>query len=172
MRQSGSHLNSPDIMLAEVITPPPNLTIKVGDIQLDKDQLLVADYLLNEYQRAYYMEGVMHFEADTATGTLSGETHIKAHSHSVSGTGYAGAGVSGTAHSVDHDHRIKDLKITTKKDKFYAHGDGEDPVRNNGSAEKKYLTFKDTLKKDDLLVVQQLPGTEKFVIYCRVKTLE
>ena len=73
MQQAGTAFNSPDIMLGEVATAPPNLTIKVGNVILYKEQLLVADYLLSGYKRAYYQDGVMHFKAQ-ADSELTGDT--------------------------------------------------------------------------------------------------
>lgn len=51
MRDQGSAYNPPSIQLAKVVTPPPNLIISMGDLQLDGGNLLVADYLLSGYQR-------------------------------------------------------------------------------------------------------------------------
>ena len=52
MREEGKAYNPPSILLAEVISPSP-LVIKVGDLQIDKDNLKVADYLLLDYKRQY-----------------------------------------------------------------------------------------------------------------------
>lgn len=41
-----------NVMIGEVISSSP-LTIAVGDLQIDKDNILVADYLLNDYSRDY-----------------------------------------------------------------------------------------------------------------------
>lgn len=46
MREEGGAYNPPSILLSEVVTAEP-LTIKVGELQIDRDNLLVADYLLN-----------------------------------------------------------------------------------------------------------------------------
>ena len=51
MRDQGSAYNPTSIQLAEVINPPPNLIIKFGDLEIDKDFILIADYLLDSYKR-------------------------------------------------------------------------------------------------------------------------
>lgn len=55
MKDAGSSNNPPSIQIAEVVSPPPNLIIKMGDLQVDKDNILIADYLLGEdsYIREY-----------------------------------------------------------------------------------------------------------------------
>lgn len=42
---------SNDPIVATVIEPPPNLIIKVNDLQIDKSNILIADYLLEGYKR-------------------------------------------------------------------------------------------------------------------------
>lgn len=51
MQRQGSIVNPPSIQVAEVISTPPNLVIKLGDLQVDKDNILIADYLLPGYKR-------------------------------------------------------------------------------------------------------------------------
>ena len=41
------------IVIGEVLSAPPSLVIKVGDLQVDKDNILIADYLLKDYLREY-----------------------------------------------------------------------------------------------------------------------
>ncbi|MEA5008218.1 DUF2577 domain-containing protein [Clostridium tyrobutyricum] len=50
MRTQGSAYNPEGIKIATVITADP-LTVIVDDLPLDKDNLLMADYLLNGYER-------------------------------------------------------------------------------------------------------------------------
>lgn len=51
MREEGGYYNPPSILLAEVVNPSP-LVIKIGDdLQIDRDNLRVADYLLANYTR-------------------------------------------------------------------------------------------------------------------------
>ena len=187
MQGAGSDFNSPDIMLGEVVTAPPALTIKVGNVVLYKEQLLVADYLLKDYKRAYLAEGIAHItakadeelkgmtkpritpEAEVPETTLAIHPGTPPHTHEPH------------AHGVhthpEHDHELKEIEITTTKDKFTAHGDGDDPVIsddgvNDGKADKKYFWFKDTLKPKDLVLVQQLPNSHYFVVLNRLIRME
>lgn len=50
MRAQGGKNNTPYVQVGVVITPDP-LTIKLGDLQIDKENLLVADDLLPGYTR-------------------------------------------------------------------------------------------------------------------------
>lgn len=150
MREQGGKNNSPDIMLGEVLTPFPELTIKTGDVQLDKDNLLMADYLMPGYKRSYYMKGVMHA---SYSGNFASTNSVNVGDHG------------------SHNHSVNNMDFTTNKDNFYAHGDGNNPVDNDGSASDCYLELKDSLKAGDLVALQQFPGTNKFLIYCRVISL-
>jgi hypothetical protein len=179
MQSAGKDFNSPDIMLGEVITPPPALTIKVGNIVLYPEQLLVADYLLPGYKRAYYQEGVLHFRA-TADTELTGNTKptaTLAASVLSAAVGDHGSHDHGTHTHPEHSHALKDIDVTTHKDNFFAHGDGSDPVITDGrfngtAAAEKYFYFTDTLKPKDLVLVQQIPGTHYFVVKNRLVRME
>lgn len=169
MQAAGRDFNSPDIMLGEVVTPPPALTIKVGNIVLYPEQLLVADYLLPGYKRAYFQEGVMHLKA-TADTELSGSTKD-------SGVPSAVVGDHGSHSHGNHKHNLQSIAITTTKENFFAHGDGKDPVvtdaRFNGTAAaEKYFYFTDTLKPKDLVLVQQMPSSHYFVVKNRLIRME
>jgi hypothetical protein len=54
MKKQGAS-NPPSIQIGEVIEPPPNLIIMVNDLPIDKENILIADYLLKEenYIREY-----------------------------------------------------------------------------------------------------------------------
>lgn len=52
MRQEGAAYNPTGIVLAKVISPPPNLFIEAGEIQVGKENLLLADALLPGYKRS------------------------------------------------------------------------------------------------------------------------
>lgn len=41
------------LQLAEVISAPPEIKIKVKDVEIDKDNIMIADYLLPEYKREF-----------------------------------------------------------------------------------------------------------------------
>lgn len=76
MRKEGAAYNTPGLMLATVVAPPPNLFIKVGEIQVGKASLLVADDLLPGYKRnisiaaAEPVSGQMTFLDTLAPGDL------------------------------------------------------------------------------------------------------
>lgn len=40
------------VLIGEVISPTP-LTVSIGDLQIDGDDILIADYLLIEHERSY-----------------------------------------------------------------------------------------------------------------------
>ncbi|MDQ7096942.1 DUF2577 domain-containing protein [Desulfosporosinus sp. PR] len=50
MRTQGGKNNTPYVQVGRVVTPEP-LTLKLGDLQIGKESLLVADYLLPNYER-------------------------------------------------------------------------------------------------------------------------
>lgn len=50
MKKRGATSNPPSIQIGEVISSNP-LTVKIGDLQIDKDNILIADYLLKDYKR-------------------------------------------------------------------------------------------------------------------------
>jgi len=179
MQSTGSDFNSPDIMLGEVVTPPPALTIKVANIVLYPEQLLVADYLLPGYKRAYFQEGVLHLKA-TADAELAGATKptvTPAAAVDAAIVGDHGSHGHGSHTHPEHAHALNDIDVTTTKENFFAHGDGADPVvtdaRFNGTdAAEKYFYFTDTLKPKDLVLVQQMPGTHYFVVKNRLVRME
>ena len=51
MQRQGAKDNPPSIQIASVVAPPPNLVIKIGELQVDKNNIYIADYLLADYQR-------------------------------------------------------------------------------------------------------------------------
>lgn len=78
MQKQGSTSNPPAIEIGEVISPNP-LTVKIGDLQVDKDNILIADYLLKEYKRKIKVPKV------TATGETNSASvgDHGTHKHSV-----------------------------------------------------------------------------------------
>jgi len=56
MRTQGGKNNTPYVQVGIVISPDP-LTIKLGDLQIGRANLLVADYLLPGYGRKYTTSG-------------------------------------------------------------------------------------------------------------------
>jgi hypothetical protein len=52
MQVQGSKYNPPYTRVGQVTNPPPNLRIKMGDLQLDQDSLLISDILLDHDRQA------------------------------------------------------------------------------------------------------------------------
>lgn len=69
MQDHGAKHNPPSIELATVISQSP-LAVLAGELQLGKDNLLVADYLLSGYSRAITLPNTTAGGATTA-GTIS-----------------------------------------------------------------------------------------------------
>ena len=47
MREEGSFHNEPHFLIGEVMSPLPNLKVKVNNIELDKDNLKIDKWLLD-----------------------------------------------------------------------------------------------------------------------------
>lgn len=90
MQEQGSKYNPPHIMIAEVISPDPNLTIKTEDLVLDKDDILVADSLIGEYSREL---------SETSQGDITIDSTLN------SSTQYESGG-SSYAEFASHNHEI------------------------------------------------------------------
>lgn len=57
MQEQGAKFNPPTIEIGEVISPNP-LKIRLGDLQIDKDNILINDFLLQGYQRQFKVNGI------------------------------------------------------------------------------------------------------------------
>ena len=69
MREEGGYYNPPSILLAEVVNPSP-LVIKIGDdLQVDGDNLKVADYLVANYEREIKSKGALSVSATASDGS-------------------------------------------------------------------------------------------------------
>lgn len=81
MREKGADRNPPSIQIAEVVSPPPNLIIKIGDLQIDKDNILIADYLLKQHQRKITIRGErIKFDKNNPVGVTEIASN---HSHEI-----------------------------------------------------------------------------------------
>jgi len=82
MRVQGMKNNPSSIQIGVVISGDP-LTIKVGDLQINKDDILVADYLLKDYKMDFSMA------LTDGTGVMSSENigDHGSHTHSISKLG-------------------------------------------------------------------------------------
>ncbi|KJR48395.1 hypothetical protein UF75_1193 [Desulfosporosinus sp. I2] len=69
MRTQGAKFNTPYVQVGVVVSPDP-LTIKLGDLQIGKENLLVADYLLLD------TEGLKAEDIVALIPTLDEQTYI------------------------------------------------------------------------------------------------
>lgn len=76
MQQHGQKYNPPSIQLGKVISDSP-IAIQTGDIQLNENNLLIADYLLSGCTRSVSVE----------TTSVSGKTDTQNNLESLSFTG-------------------------------------------------------------------------------------
>lgn len=82
MREQGARDNPPTIQVATVVSPPPGIAIVLGELQVDKDNILIADYLLPNYQRK------ITIPETTATGSVIVNTPPpEPHVHNISKVG-------------------------------------------------------------------------------------
>jgi hypothetical protein len=84
MQDQGAKYNTPYIQLGVVISPDP-LTIQVGDLQVSKDNLMVADYLLPNYARKYTATGNIQLTESGSIGATDGTVvgPYGSHTHNV-----------------------------------------------------------------------------------------
>lgn len=82
MKNKSASLNPPSIQIAEVIEVPPNLIIKVNDLQIDRENILIADYLLKDYKRNITLRAErIKFRKDNPVGQTESSSQ---HSHFLS----------------------------------------------------------------------------------------
>lgn len=77
MRDEGAYHNEPSFFIGEVLSPLPDLKVKVCDIELDKDNLMIDKWLLDRATETFidYDEGI-HSHGD-ATGPGSHKHEIR-----------------------------------------------------------------------------------------------
>lgn len=64
----GKQEKNANVLIGEVISSTP-LTIAVGDLQIDQDNILVADFLLDGYSRDYSTD--RYIPNGSSTGTMT-----------------------------------------------------------------------------------------------------
>lgn len=84
MRNEGAAFNPPSICLGEVLTAWPDISIKVGDLPIYKDDIKIADYLVGNYRRQINISGELQGKTNEVSGG-SGYDSFASHSHEVSG---------------------------------------------------------------------------------------
>ena len=85
MRRQSQSVAPPGIKIAEVVSPPPKIIIKMGDLQLDKDNILIADYLIPKYERKI----TIPLTASTSTVSKATVGDHGEHTHQVTKIGIA-----------------------------------------------------------------------------------
>lgn len=70
MREMGAKDNPTTVIIGRVKSENP-LIIKVNEIDIDKENLLIADYLLKDYEREAKIEGVGKITAQGQLGTIT-----------------------------------------------------------------------------------------------------
>lgn len=160
MRTHGEKNNPPSIQLGEVISPPADIIIKLGDIEITKENILIADFLLEGYTRTFEATGSIQIQKNddgkiTLTDSDCGRT-------SIDNVGFVGDGKLITD---PHFHSVSSISIETddftiESDNFNAEGDD----KNNG----KCFKFTDTLKKGDIVAVMPTYDMQMYIILARV----
>ena len=174
MREQGTKYNAPALMLGEVISANP-LLIKVGDIQLDKDNLYVADYLMPGYSREASLTGSISFSTSNVSGSTDEQTF--SHSHNVDSHSHTVEAHSHTA-TVDDKVGTTDSVVgatgsfsgaTDTKDYVHSHNLTSISVSaSNLSANGTLELVNSGLRAGDKVAIQQLQNTNKFIVYCRL----
>lgn len=70
MREMGAKDNPITVLVGKVTSASP-LVVKINEIEIDKDNLLIADYLLAGYERDGKIEGIGKLQASGTLGTIT-----------------------------------------------------------------------------------------------------
>ena len=84
MRTQGGKNNTPYVQIGLVVSADP-LTVKLGDLQISRDNLLVADHLLPDYARKYELSGNIQFSESGDLGSTDSASvgDHGSHSHGI-----------------------------------------------------------------------------------------
>lgn len=93
IRNEGKFFNPPSILLGVVLSTQPSLSIKVNDLQINKENLLIADNLLGTYTRQFDIPSTTNIN-DAISSTSVGEHG--SHTHSINSIG-----IDGTINFID-----------------------------------------------------------------------
>lgn len=83
MQFQGARYNPPYIRIGQVTNPLPHLLIKLDDLQLDQDNLLISEYLLDHLRTA----SMLVTEGSGQTSEVAVGDH-GLHSHTISQVGF------------------------------------------------------------------------------------
>lgn len=149
MRKYGKNVDT-IIEFATVTNPPPELRIKVDNmaIELDKDDLMVAEYL-TKHRRIISIRKMITHDPDFYPPL--GPTHIRDKS----------TDIDSSMSAEDHmAHTHTDFMIE------------QDHIENDFNFDMAELTFDNILKKDDRVIVASTDNGQTFVILDRAVRYE
>lgn len=147
MRQEGKRDNPPSLILAEVIASPPNIVIKFNGIEVDKDNIYIADYLLKGYKRKFFAN-----KSDTDVEGQSGTLNLDLDTNE---GGFTGLTLPKSDGDPPHLHNLDFWKTTGNK---FTINDG-------------VLTLNSTLQPGDLVAVMPTYDRQSYFILARVVSM-
>lgn len=151
MQSEGARLNPPSICIGEVVTGNP-LSIKVDELVLEQENLLIADFLLEGYKRSFHVisSGTTH---ENGTSIIQGNLVSETQSES---------GGSGDSSFASHSHRVNN-RATLNGDSDF---NGTYELEGDSDVE-----FKSYLKKGDLMALMPVYGEQTYIVLCKVVSL-
>ncbi|WBW96045.1 DUF2577 domain-containing protein [Oceanirhabdus sp. W0125-5] len=141
MKRFGAAYNPPTIQIGEVSSEDP-LVIKIGDLEIDKNNLLVADYLLAEHSRTVKLD-VLQCEGYKDCLSRQPDNFVSQVQPGTPGT----ASTPTVVTMVPSDKEEKEIIAEST------------------------LIFTDTLKVGDLVAIMPTSELSKFIVLSRVKKL-
>lgn len=111
IERRGAKNNPPSIQIGTIISIPPNIIVKIGDLQIDKDNIYIADYLLADYQRE------ISIPESTATGNTNDVTvgDHGTHAHIVKSVGISDVTVSTKSSALKKDDIVAVLAVNDRQ---------------------------------------------------------
>lgn len=152
MQSEGAKLNPPIGCLGEILSVNP-LKIKVDELILEPEDLLVSDILLSGYTREMKVESAGKIQQN---GNISLNGELNSSTNSTSGG-------SGDASFASHSHDINNSAILnnssfTANSTYMLTGDSK-------------VEFKPYLKKGDLLYLMPLYEGQLYIVLCKAVKL-
>lgn len=148
IKKTGAAYNPPSIMIGEVIMDEP-LTIRIGELEITKENILVADYLMKGYTRTNKQE-----EITCSMYKKVFETIPKSYDHDYS---LEGANSGGPVKIVGTNPLNKmEIKLNSSW--------SEEELFENDSK----ITLTDGLKTEDLVAVMPTYDMQKYLVLARI----
>lgn len=151
MQLEGARLNPPSICIGEVVTTNP-LSIKVDELLLEQENILIADFLLDGYKRSFHVtsNGTIN---NTGTTTIQGDLVSETQNES---------GGSGDSAFASHKHMISNSATLSGTNE----ANGQYNLEGDSDVE-----FKSYLKKGDLMALMPAYGEQIYIVLCKVVSL-